>query len=63
MKTDEMKCPVCQTGVDAFDICDVCGWQNSGSNEGDYDPKGPNKLYLWEAKAEYQAKCKDRHLA
>ena len=48
-----MKCPVCGTEVDMFDICDNCNWQNSGSKEND-DLHGPNKMTLKEAKEAYQ---------
>jgi C4-type Zn-finger protein len=47
-----MKCPVCGEEVDFFDICDNCGWQNSGTKEGIV--KGPNKMTLDEAKEAYQ---------
>lgn len=50
----EIDCPVCQNKVDRFDICEICDWQNNGHTEGDYDAKGPNKIYLWEAKKIYQ---------
>jgi len=48
-----MKCPVCGEEVDFFDICDNCGWHNSGPDEKDDDPKGPNKISLGEAKKTY----------
>lgn len=48
-----MKCPVCGTEVDMFDICDNCNYQNSGSNEKETDLKGPNKMTLKEAKEAY----------
>lgn len=63
MEKYEIECPVCKNPVEKFDICEVCDWQNSGADEDDYAPKGPNKVYLWEAKEQYKAKCKDRHLA
>lgn len=47
-----MKCPVCGEEVDLFDICDNCGWQNSGPLEG--TAKGPNKMSLQEAKEAYK---------
>lgn len=49
-----LKCPVCSEDVDFFDICERCGWQNSGPNEKDDAPRGPNKMYLWEAKEAYK---------
>ena len=49
-----MKCPVCNNEVDSCDICEVCNWQNSGPGEKDHGLKGPNKMYLWEAKEAYK---------
>ena len=28
-----MKCPVCNSEVEIFDICDNCNYQNSGPDE------------------------------
>lgn len=47
-----MECPVCGEKVDFFDICDNCGWQNSGPKESSV--KGPNKMTLDEAKEAYR---------
>lgn len=47
-------CPVCSQKVELFDICDRCGWHNSGSDEKDDDPRGPNKMTLGEAKEAYR---------
>lgn len=49
-----MKCPVCNSEVDIFDICDNCGYQNNGSNKKLDGPKGPNKMTLREAKEAYK---------
>ncbi|APM41386.1 CPCC family cysteine-rich protein [Clostridium kluyveri] len=49
-----MKCPVCGEEVDYFDICDNCGWQNSGSKEKESDLRGPNKMTLEEARIAYK---------
>lgn len=43
-------CPVCGHEVMDFDICDVCGWQNTGINNVD---GGPNHMTLEEAKKAY----------
>ncbi len=48
-----MKCPVCGSEVDMFDICDNCNWQNSGPKEKE-ESKGPNSMTLKEAKEAYQ---------
>jgi hypothetical protein len=50
----EIKCPCCGSDVEMFDICEVCGWQNSGPNEKEDDVKGPNKMSLKEAKEAYK---------
>lgn len=42
-----LHCPVCGHEVMDFDICDVCGWQNTGINNVD---GGPNHMTLEEAK-------------
>lgn len=49
-----MKCPVCGSEVDMFDICDNCDWQNSGPKENEDDLRGPNKMTLKEAKQAYK---------
>ena len=49
-----MKCPVCGNGVEMFDICDECGYQNSGQKESLDGPTGPNKMTLREAKEAYR---------
>ena len=48
-----MKCPVCGSEVDMFDICDNCNWQNSGPKEKEEDLQGPNKMTLKEAHEAY----------
>lgn len=49
-----IKCPCCCNKVDKYDICEVCGWQNSGPGERDTDPRGPNKVSLSEARKLYE---------
>lgn len=49
-----LDCPVCGAKVDYFDICDNCGYQNSGPEEKEGDPLGPNKMTLREAKEAYK---------
>lgn len=49
----ELYCPVCGTKVEWFDICENCNWQNSGPNENENDPCGPNKISLKEAREVY----------
>ena len=51
-----MKCPVCDEEVDMFDICDKCGWQNSGPNENENENnlRGPNEMTLIEARENYK---------
>lgn len=43
---DELKylidCPVCGNKVDFYDICAVCGWQNTGKVNID---GGPNRVH------------------
>lgn len=41
-----VKCPVCGTITAVYDICDTCGWQNTGETNID---GGPNKMTLSEA--------------
>jgi len=45
-----LNCPVCGTEVMDYDICDNCGWQNTGPINID---GGPNKMTLAEAKKAY----------
>ena len=45
-----VRCPVCGTVTAAYDICDVCKWQNTGETNID---GGPNKMTLAEAKKAY----------
>lgn len=49
-----IKCPVCKSNVEWFDICDKCNYQNSGPKEQEGDPAGPNKMTLKEAKEAYK---------
>lgn len=42
-----LHCPVCGHEVMDFDICDACGWANTGINNVD---GGPNHMTLEEAK-------------
>lgn len=49
-----IKCPVCDESVEWFDICDNCGYQNSGPKEQEGDPAGPNKMTLIEAREAYR---------
>lgn len=49
----KIRCIVCSSEVDIFDICDNCGWQNSGPDEKETDPRGPNRMSLNEAKKAY----------
>ena len=44
-------CPVCGTLTMVYDICDKCGWQNTGETNID---GGPNKLTLAEALEAYK---------
>jgi len=50
----QIDCPVCGHNVEVFDICDHCGWQNSGLFEDEKSPQGPNKMTLKEAKEAYE---------
>ncbi|HEM3699043.1 TPA: hypothetical protein VB850_000734 [Streptococcus suis] len=45
-----IKCPICSTLVETYDICDKCRWQNTGETNID---GGPNKMTLAEAKEAY----------
>lgn len=49
-----INCPVCSEIVEKFDICGNCGWQNSGPDEKETDPRGPNKMSLYEARKAYK---------
>ncbi|WP_225366351.1 CPCC family cysteine-rich protein [Ligilactobacillus salivarius] len=42
---------MCGHEVMDFDICDICGWQNTGINNVD---GGPNHMTLEEAKKAYK---------
>ncbi|KLA46756.1 hypothetical protein P869_08975, partial [Ligilactobacillus ruminis S23] len=41
-----LNCPVCGAEVKDYDICDKCGWKNTGETNID---GGPNKMTLAEA--------------
>lgn len=43
-------CPVCGNLVETYDICEKCGWQNTGETNID---GGPNRITLAEAKKAY----------
>ncbi len=43
-------CPVCGTLTAVYDICEKCGWQNTGETNID---GGPNRMTLAEAKKAY----------
>lgn len=43
-------CPVCGAPVETDDICEKCGWQNTGLNNVD---GGPNKMTIQEARKAY----------
>ncbi len=49
-----IKCPVCGEDVEVFDICDNCGWENSGPINID---GGANEKPLAEYKKEYEKKA------
>lgn len=48
---DLISCPVCGKIVQLYDVCDNCGWENTGRKniEG-----GPNKMTLLEAQDAYK---------
>lgn len=46
-----LNCPVCGAEVRDYDICDVCGWQNTGPINHD---GGPNNITLAEAQKQYR---------
>lgn len=50
----KIDCPVCGESTDQFDICDNCGWQNSGPGEKETDTRGPNEMSLKEAREAYK---------
>lgn len=56
-----LNCPVCGAEVKDYDICDRCGWQNTGETNID---GGPNKMTLAEAKEAYAKgePIKQKHL-
>lgn len=47
---EHIYCPICGELVETYDICDKCGWQNTGETNID---GGPNKMTLAEAKEAY----------
>lgn len=49
-----IRCPVCNTEVEEYEICEKCGYQNSGDGEGLDGPKGPMRLTLRECKELYE---------
>lgn len=49
-----INCPVCGELVEFFDICDNCGYQNSGNKEGLDGPTGPHKMTLRQAREAYK---------
>ncbi|PKM69171.1 MAG: hypothetical protein CVU95_00895 [Firmicutes bacterium HGW-Firmicutes-2] len=52
--SQKINCPVCSESVDKYDICDNCGWQNSGSGESESDLRGPNEISLKEARQAFK---------
>lgn len=48
-------CPVCNALTAVYDICEKCGWQNTGETNID---GGPNKMTLAEAQKAYKLKNK-----
>ena len=58
----EIKCPICGEIVEWFDICERCGYQNSGPGEREDGPTGPQKMTLREARKLYeQGKSLNKH--
>ena len=58
MSKKTVKCPVCGKYTfeerDDFDICDVCGWENDGTQYRDHNyAGGANDLSVNEARIEY----------
>lgn len=47
---EHVYCPVCGTLTEVYDICDECGWQNTGETNID---GGPNEMTLAEARKAY----------
>lgn len=45
-----LNCPVCGNEVRDYDICEKCGWQNTGETNID---GGPNRLTLEQAREAY----------
>lgn len=48
---EHVHCPVCGELVGVYDICDKCGWQNTGETNID---GGPNHITLAEAQKQYK---------
>ena len=48
---DKFPCPVCGNLVEEWEICEVCGWENTGPVNVD---GGPNEMTLAEAKEAYK---------
>lgn len=46
-----VECPVCGTRTQSYDICDKCGWQNSGETNID---GGPMRMTLKQAREAYK---------
>ena len=56
-KSTSRKCAVCGHPVDAFDICEICGWQDDDVLVHCPDTlMGPNDMTLNEARKAYQLK-------
>lgn len=53
-KIEMISCPVCGNPVEPFDICEKCGYQNSGYDEQSSEIRGPNKMTLDEARKAYK---------
>lgn len=50
--TEKFLCPVCQKMiVEDFEICECCGWENTGEINVD---GGPNEMTLTEAREAYK---------
>ncbi|MGL4953590.1 MAG: CPCC family cysteine-rich protein [Culicoidibacterales bacterium] len=53
-KPQVINCPVCSERVEVYEICENCGWQNSGAKEGENSPPGPETITLGEAKRRFK---------